>query len=69
MNQSKGSSNKTGGRQSEMPLDSRKDEGGHSGGQRAPRRGEKAKSRQKGGQGSQADMEREKADKGKGSPA
>lgn len=70
MVQQRGSSSKTGGLQGEMPLGDRHKEGGRHGGQHMPQPGGQTdKSRRKGGQDPQADLEREKSEKGKGSPA
>ena len=70
MVQQRGSSGKTGGQQGEMPLGDRQKEGGRHGGQHMPQRGGQTdKARQKGGRDPQADLEREKVEKGKGSPA
>ncbi len=67
MNQSQGSPGKTGAEQDQKARDDMTNEGGRSGGQHAPEGGGQTdKSRQQGGQ---QDMDSEKADKGRGSPA
>ena len=67
MSEQKGATGQDDPQQKGQTQDARPNEGGRSGGEQAPQDGGQTdKSRQQGGQ---RDMEREKADKGRGSPA